>query len=224
MEPEACVAYPILTPHPHPPAPSPIKREGEKGEGARTPDRVDESPSLVVGEGFREGGRIEVLSQGQGVFEDRVQIAKLLGLAARGCACSARAERGARFGGKEDLSVQGHAALAAYLMGVPVKVRLTRDESIVMHPKRHPIWMEYTIGCDEDGMLTFCKGRFVGDTGAYASVGMKVLERSAGHATGAYNFPVTDIVSTAVYTNNLPCGAMRGFGVNQTAFALGKLH
>ena len=69
-------------------------------------------------------------------------------------------------------------------------------------------------------MLTFCKGRFVGDTGAYASVGMKVLERSAGHATGAYNFPVTDIVSTAVYTNNLPCGAMRGFGVNQTAFAL----
>jgi CO/xanthine dehydrogenase Mo-binding subunit len=116
--------------------------------------------------------------------------------------------------------VQGHAALAAYLMGVPVKVRLTRDESIIMHPKRHPIWMEYTIGCDENGLLTFCKGRFVGDTGAYASVGMKVLERSAGHATGAYNFPVTDIESTAVYTNNLPCGAMRGFGVNQTAFAL----
>ncbi len=105
-------------------------------------------------------------------------------------------------------------------MGEPVKVRLTRDESIVMHPKRHPIWMEYHIGCDENGMLTFCKGRFVGDTGAYASVGMKVLERSAGHATGAYNFPVTDIESTAVYTNNLPCGAMRGFGVNQTAFAL----
>ena len=116
--------------------------------------------------------------------------------------------------------MQGHAALAAYLMGVPVKVRLTRDESIIMHPKRHPIWMEYTVGCDENGMLTFCKGRFVGDTGAYASVGMKVLERSAGHATGAYNFPVTDIESTAVYTNNLPCGAMRGFGVNQTAFAL----
>ena len=60
----------------------------------------------------------------------------------------------------------------------------------------------------------------MGDTGAYASVGMKVLERSAGHATGAYHFPVVDIESTAVYTNNLPCGAMRGFGVNQTAFAL----
>jgi selenium-dependent xanthine dehydrogenase len=166
----------------------------------------------------KEGG-VEVLSQGQGVFEDRVQIAKLLGLAQEDVHV-VLVPNGGAFGGKEDLSVQGHAALAAYLMGVPVKVRLTRDESIVMHPKRHPIWMEYNIGCDEHGMLTFCKGRFVGDTGAYASVGMKVLERSAGHATGAYNFPVTDIVSTAVYTNNLPCGAMRGFGVNQTAFAL----
>ena len=162
---------------------------------------------------------VEVLSQGQGVFEDRVQIAKLLGLPQEDVNV-VLVPNGGAFGGKEDLSVQGHAALAAYLLGLPVKVRLTRDESILMHPKRHPIWMEYTIGCDEAGMLTFCKGRFVGDTGAYASVGMKVLERSAGHATGAYNFPVTDIVSTAVYTNNLPCGAMRGFGVNQTAFAL----
>ena len=165
------------------------------------------------------GAGIEVLSQGQGVFEDRVQIAKLLGLPQEAVNV-VLVPNGGAFGGKEDLSVQGHAALAAYLMGVPVKVRLTRDESILMHPKRHPIWMEYTIGCDDAGMLTFCKGRFVGDTGAYASVGMKVLERSAGHATGAYNFPTTDIVSTAVYTNNLPCGAMRGFGVNQTAFAL----
>ncbi|MCY4539168.1 MAG: molybdopterin-dependent oxidoreductase [Chloroflexi bacterium] len=215
MEPEACIAYPT----PHPPAPSPIKREGEKGEGLQTPERADESPSLLVEEGFRVGGGITVLSQGQGVFEDRVQIAKLLGLQQEDVNVILVSNGGA-FGGKEDLSVQGHAALAAYLMGEPVKVRLTRDESIIMHPKRHPIWMEYSIGCDDDGKLTFCKGRFVGDTGAYASVGMKVLERSAGHATGAYNFPVTDIESTAVYTNNLPCGAMRGFGVNQTAFAL----
>jgi len=166
----------------------------------------------------KENG-VEVLSQGQGVFEDRKQIAKILGLSESDVRVTL-VPNGGGFGGKEDLSVQGHAALAAYLMDEPVKVRLTRDESICMHPKRHPIWMEYTIGCDENGKLTFCKGRFVGDTGAYASVGMKVLERSAGHATGAYNFPVTDIESTAVYTNNLPCGAMRGFGVNQTAFAL----
>ena len=162
---------------------------------------------------------VEVLSQGQGIFEDRKQIAKLLGIPEPDVRVKLVSNGGA-FGGKEDLSVQGHAAVFAYLLQRAVKVRLTRDESIVMHPKRHPIWMEYTVGCDDKGMLTFCKGRFVGDTGAYASVGMKVLERSAGHATGAYNVPVTDIESTAVYTNNLPCGAMRGFGVNQTAFAL----
>ncbi len=202
MEPEACVAYP-LQPSLGPPESNGREDDTDSGEESLLAHR----------------GRVEVLSQGQGVFEDRVQIAKLLGLPQEEVHV-VLVPNGGAFGGKEDLSVQGHAALAAYLMGVPVKVRLTRDESILMHPKRHPIWMEYSIGCDEDGMLTFCKGRFVGDTGAYASVGMKVLERSAGHATGAYNFPVTDIVSTAVYTNNLPCGAMRGFGVNQTAFAL----
>jgi aldehyde oxidoreductase len=171
---------------------------------------------------YPQGEGVEVLSQGQGVFEDRVQIAKLLGLSQQ-LVRVLLVSNGGGFGGKEDLTVQGHAAIAAYLLQEPVKVRLTRDESIMMHPKRHPIWMDYTIGCDKDGKLTFCKGRFVGDSGAYASVGMKVLERSAGHATGAYTFPVTDIESTAVYTNNLPCGAMRGFGVNQTAFALESL-
>ena len=165
---------------------------------------------------------VEVLSQGQGIYEDRVQIAKLLGLPLEKIRV-VMVPNGGGFGGKEDLSVQGHAALAAYLMQQPVKVRMTRDESIAFHPKRHPIWMDYTIGCDTNGKLTFCEVEFVGDTGAYASVGMKVLERSAGHATGAYNFPVTDVVSTAVYTNNLPCGAMRGFGVNQSAFGLESL-
>ncbi|MCP5097421.1 MAG: molybdopterin-dependent oxidoreductase, partial [Chloroflexi bacterium] len=165
---------------------------------------------------------VELLSQGQGIYEDRVQIAKLLGLS-QAQVRVVLVPNGGGFGGKEDLTVQGHAALMAYEMGVPVKVRLTRDESIVMHPKRHPIWMEYKLGCDDKGMLSFVKVQFVGDTGAYASVGMKVLERSAGHATGAYNFPVTDVVATAVYTNNLPCGAMRGFGVNQAAFGLESL-
>ncbi len=168
---------------------------------------------------YPQGEGIEVLSQGQGVFEDRDQIALLLGLP------KARVRvrlvpNGGGFGGKEDLSVQGHAAMAAYHLGVPVKVKMNRDESIAFHPKRHPIWMDYEVGCDADGILTFVKVKFVGDTGAYASVGMKVLERSAGHATGAYHFPVTDVEAVAVYTNNIPCGAMRGFGVNQAAFGL----
>ncbi len=165
---------------------------------------------------------MEVLSQGQGIYEDRVQIAKLLGVELKQVRIIL-VPNGGGFGGKEDLTVQGHAAVAAHHLGVPVKVRLTRDESIIMHPKRHPIWMEYEVGCDEAGMLTFVQVQFVGDTGAYASVGMKVLERSAGHATGAYNFPVTDVQATAVYTNNIPCGAMRGFGVNQAIFGLESL-
>ncbi len=176
-------------------------------------------PESAVAYPDPSGDGIELLSQSQGVFEDRVQVAKLLGLPLEKVRVIL-IPNGGGFGGKEDLTVQGHVSLAAYLVGKPVKFRLTRDESIIMHPKRHPIRMEYTIGCNETGKLIFCKGRFVGDTGAYASVGMKVLERSAGHATGAYHFPVVDIESTAVYTNNLPCGAMRGFGVNQTAFAL----
>ncbi|HID50434.1 MAG TPA: 2Fe-2S iron-sulfur cluster binding domain-containing protein, partial [Anaerolineae bacterium] len=165
---------------------------------------------------------VEVLSQGQGVYEDREQIAKLLGLPKEQVRVIL-VPNGGGFGGKEDLTVQGHAALAAWLLGMPVKVRLTRDESILMHPKRHPIWMNYEIGCDAEGMLTFIKVEFVGDTGAYASVGMKVLERAAGHATGAYAVPVTDVTATAVYTNNIPCGAMRGFGVNQAIFGLESL-
>ncbi|NOZ49024.1 MAG: selenium-dependent xanthine dehydrogenase [Chloroflexi bacterium] len=165
-----------------------------------------------------EGG-VEVLSQGQGVYDDRQQIARILGLPEKQVRVIL-VPNGGGFGGKEDLTVQGHAALMAYLTGAPVKVRLTRAESITMHPKRHPMWMDYTVGCDAEGQLTFVKARFVGDTGAYASVGMKVLERSAGHATGAYHVPAVDVDAVAVYTNNIPCGAMRGFGVNQAAFGL----
>ncbi|MCS6842948.1 MAG: selenium-dependent xanthine dehydrogenase [Caldilineales bacterium] len=166
-----------------------------------------------------EGYAVQVYSQGQGVFEDRAQIAKILGLP-REQIRVIQVPNGGAFGGKEDLSVQGHTALAAYLIGRPVKFKLTRDESIRMHPKRHPMVLDYEMGCDAQGRLTFVKARIVGDTGAYASVGGKVLERAAGHATGAYHVPAVDVEAIAVYTNNVPCGAMRGFGVNQTAFAL----
>ncbi len=162
---------------------------------------------------------IHVLSQSQGVYDDQNQIAQLLGLELDAVRVTL-VPNGGGFGGKEDLSVQGHAALMAYLTGRPVKVGLTRAESIAMHPKRHPIWMDYTVGCDADGKLTYVRVKFVGDSGAYASVGMKVLERSAGHATGAYHVPAADVEAIAAYTNNIPCGAMRGFGVNQAAFGL----
>ncbi|MFO7608089.1 MAG: selenium-dependent xanthine dehydrogenase [Candidatus Krumholzibacteriia bacterium] len=166
-----------------------------------------------------EDGGLKVFSPGQGVYVDRRQIAALLGLAEQDVRVIQVATGGA-FGGKEDLSVQGHAALAAWRLQRPVKVKLTRDESILMHPKRHPIRLAYALGCDAAGRLTALKADILGDTGAYASVGGKVLERAAGHATGAYHVPVVDVTARAVHTNNPPCGAMRGFGANQATFAL----
>jgi selenium-dependent xanthine dehydrogenase len=162
---------------------------------------------------------LEVYSQGQGVFDDRRQIASLLGWPEDRVHVTLVANGGA-FGGKEDLSIQGQVALLATLTGRPVKATLTREESIRLHPKRHPMTITYTAGCDREGRLTAVRVRIVGDKGAFASVGAKVLERAAGHAAGPYKVPAVDIEALAVYTNNLPCGAMRGFGANQAAFAL----
>ena len=82
------------------------------------------------------------------------------------------------------------------------------------------MWLDYTVGCDAEGMLLGVRARIVGDTGAYASVGDKVIERAVGHACGAYEVANVDVEGKAVYTNNPPCGAMRGFGVNQSNFAI----
>jgi xanthine dehydrogenase molybdenum-binding subunit len=171
---------------------------------------------------YPEGEGLRLLSQGQGIFSDRELIALLLDLPEMQLRVT-QFPTGGAFGGKEDLSVQGHAALMAYHLSAPVKVRLNRDESIRMSTKRHPIWMEYQLGCDAEGKFTFVNAKFVGDTGAYGSVGSKVLERSAGHATGAYHFPVAAVDARAVYTNNIPAGAMRGFGANQATFGIESL-
>jgi xanthine dehydrogenase molybdenum-binding subunit len=166
-----------------------------------------------------EDGSIHVSSQGQGVWEDRRQIASFLGWPEQRVRVT-QVSNGGAFGAKEDLNVQCHAALAAVATGRPVLLTLSRAESLRFHPKRHPLTMTYTVGCDADGRLTAARAAIVGDTGAYASVGDKVLERAAGHACGPYRFDAVDVEATAVYTNNPPCGAMRGFGVNQVAFAI----
>lgn len=165
------------------------------------------------------GGGLSVHTQGQGIFDDRAQIASALGLSEE----QVRVELvppGGAFGGKEDLSIQVHAALLAKLTGRPVRLALDREQSIRMHPKRHPFEMHYELGCDADGKLTALRARLVGDSGAYASVGAKVLERAAGHASGAYAVPAVDVEALAVTTNNPPAGAMRGFGVPQVSFAM----
>lgn len=164
-------------------------------------------------------GGIELFSQSQGVYEDQRQVAMILGLPQEKVRVTL-VPNGGGFGGKEDLSIQGQTALFAYLLQKPVKITLTREESIRMHPKRHPVFMDISVAADKTGKLTALKLRAVGDTGAYASVGMKVLERVAGHAAGGYFIPEIDIEAKTVYTNNIPCGAMRGFGANQVTFAL----
>ncbi len=167
----------------------------------------------------RDDGGLHVYSGGQGVWDDRNQIAACLGVANDRVSVELVSNGGA-FGGKEDLSNQAHAALAAWLLHRPVKCTLSREESFRMHPKRHPIRMEYWAGCDTAGGLLALRARMVGDSGAYASVGMKVLERAAGHASGPYRIAALDVEAVAVRTNNPVCGAFRGFGANQAQFAM----
>ena len=164
-------------------------------------------------------GTMHVYSGGQGVWDDRDQICAILDVPTDKVTVELVSNGGA-FGGKEDMSNQGQTALAAWLLQRPVKCTLSREESLLMHAKRHPICMEYWVGCDESGKLTAVKSRMIGDSGSYASVGMKVLERAAGHATGPYHTPAVDVSSVAVRTNNPVCGAFRGFGANQAQFAM----
>lgn len=126
---------------------------------------------------------------------------------------------GGGFGGKEDMTVQHHAALLAYHTRRPVKVRLTRAESLLIHPKRHHFVMDFTMGCDENGRILGVKAKVSSDTGAFASLGGPVLERACTHAAGPYAYENFEIEGTAYYTNNPPAGAFRGFGVTQTCFA-----
>ena len=164
-------------------------------------------------------GKLMVYSGGQGIWDDRDQIASVLGVDTEQVVVELVANGGA-FGGKEDMSNQAQTALAAHLLQRPVKCTLSRTESFRLHPKRHPITIDLKVGCDEDGVLTAHRARLLGDSGPYASVGMKVLERAAGHATGPYAVPNVDVEAIAARTNNPIGGAFRGFGANQAQFAM----
>ena len=179
---------------------------------------LEPESTLAVPSGSGDGKSLHVYSGGQGVWDDRNDIAAVLD-AERDRVTVELVSNGGAFGGKEDMSNQAHAALAAWLLDRPVKCTLSREESFRMHAKRHPIELEYWAGCDADGRLTALKVRAIGDSGAYASVGMKVLERAAGHACGPYRWQSLDVEAIAVRTNNLVCGAFRGFGANQAQFA-----
>jgi selenium-dependent xanthine dehydrogenase len=174
-------------------------------------------PECAVAEPWEDG--VIIYTGGQSVYDEQHECADLLGLPHEKVRVISKFVGGG-FGGKEDMSVQHHAALIAYCLKKPVKVLLTRKESLIIHPKRHAAWMEFTTACDENGILTALKARIITDTGAYASLGGPVLQRACTHGAGPYNYHNIDIVGTAVYTNNPPAGAFRGFGVTQSAFAI----
>ena len=165
-----------------------------------------------------EGEGVLLYTGGQSVYDEQKEIAELLGLDPALVHVKS-AYVGGGFGGKEDMSVQHHAAFLAYKTKKTVKVTLSRSESIKVHPKRHAAEMLFTTACDENGIVTALKAEIIADTGAYASLGGPVLQRACTHAAGPYNYHNIQIVGRAVYTNNPPAGAFRGFGVTQSCFA-----
>jgi selenium-dependent xanthine dehydrogenase len=166
-----------------------------------------------------DDGTMTVYAGGQNVYDDHAGLVQMFGVTEDQVRVISKTVGGA-FGGKEDLSVQHHAALLAWHTKKPVKVTLDRQESINVSVKRHPAEMEYTVACDENGKITACKAVIITDTGAYASLGGPVTERACTHAAGPYQIPNVDLTGIAVYTNNIPCGAFRGFGVPQSCFAM----
>ena len=162
---------------------------------------------------------ILLYSGSQSVYDEQREIANMLQIPAEKVHCHSQLVGGG-FGGKEDMSVQHLAALMAWYTKCPVKVKFSRQESLAYHTKRHPMEMEFTTACDENGILTGMKAFILADTGAYASLGGPVLDRACTHAAGPYNYHNVDILGMSVYTNNMVAGAFRGFGAAQSCFAM----
>ncbi len=213
LEPESTLAVPTG-------GVDPTGDMGSAGDMGPNGDTGPAGDSGSHGDAVPTGDRgLHVYSGGQGVWDDRDQIASVLGVEPRRITVELVSNGGA-FGGKEDMANQAQTSLAAWLLDRPVLCTLSREESLRIHPKRHPIRIEAWAGCDAVGRLTGLRVRMVGDSGPYASVGMKVLERAAGHAGGPYVVPNIDVEAVAVRTNNPVCGAFRGFGANQAQFAM----
>ena len=179
-------------------------------------------PECAVAAPYKSG--VKIWSTDQGAYDTRKECAHMLGWDAEpDCVVVQTMFVGGGFGGKEDVSVQHLAALAAYKLNVPVKCFLTREESLAFHPKRHYMRGTFTLGCDEQGHFTGMDCEINFDTGAYASLCGPVLERACTHSVGPYKYQNTDIRGYGYYTNNPPAGAFRGFGVCQSEFALESL-
>ena len=177
-------------------------------------------PECAVAFPYKDG--VKILSTDQGVYDTRKETAIMFGWEPERVVVENQLVGGG-FGGKEDVSVQHIAALAAWIYQRPVKARMKRQESINFHPKRHAMEGTFTLGCDENGIFTALDCDIYFDTGAYASLCGPVLERACTHSVGPYCYQNTDIRGYGYYTNNPPAGAFRGFGVSQSEFALETL-
>lgn len=166
-----------------------------------------------------QGSGVRVHTDSQGSVYDHQQIAKIIDLDPADVEIVLAASGGA-FGAKEELSIQGQTALAAYLLQRPVKTVLTREQSQQHHVKRHAMTITLTVGADADGHLLAVRSRIVADAGGYHTTSAKCALRAACHSCGVYRVPNVDIQAQAVYTNNPNAGAMRGFGSNQAQFAM----
>jgi xanthine dehydrogenase molybdenum-binding subunit len=166
-----------------------------------------------------QGGGVKVHTQSQGSVYDHSQVARILNLDPSRVEIALAASGGA-FGAKEELSIQGQTALAAFVLQRPVKTSLTRPQSTQHHVKRHAMTVKLTVGADEHGHLLALRSRIVADAGGYHTTSAKCALRAACHSTGVYRIPNVDVEARAVYTNNPNAGAMRGFGSNQAQFAM----
>ena len=176
--------------------------------------------SIAVPAGYdADHHKMTVYVGSQIAYQDRFQVAKILGVAETEVRIIGTLIGGG-FGGKEDLAGQAHSALLAQATGRPVKMLYTRQESLLFHPKRHATVITIKTGAKRDGTLTAIQAELYGDGGAYASLSDKVMTRATTHATGPYSVPNAKIDCYAMYTNNPPSGAFRGFGVTQSAFAV----
>jgi len=165
-----------------------------------------------------EDGGVDLYVATQWLHVDQDQICRVLGLPPEQVRLSLAGVGGA-FGGREDLSMHVHACLLALRTGKPVKMSYSREESFFGHVHRHPAWLSYEFGAERDGTLVYAKADVLLDGGAYASSTGAVVGNAGTLGLGPYRIPNVHVDARGVYTNNPPCGAMRGFGCVQAAFA-----
>jgi selenium-dependent xanthine dehydrogenase len=206
-------------------------RKGDMGKGFADSDVILEhtfhtqitdhafiEPECSIGVPLPDG-RMEIYVGSQIPYQDREQVARVMGWSEERVRIVGQL-MGGGFGGKEDVMGQIHVALLADVTRRPVKLLFDRHESLLVHPKRHATQIRVKIGAKKNGRLVACETELYGDTGAYASLGEKVMTRATTHSAGPYDIPHVRADCYAMYTNNPPAGAFRGFGVTQSAFAV----